>query len=74
VVEWLILLLRIREVLGSNFGPETACPDRGVLWFSSVPPGKCRDVALNTRSLPHPSKSFTIHHLLINLLFDALYF
>jgi hypothetical protein len=27
VVEWLTLLLRIREVMGSNFVPETGYPD-----------------------------------------------
>jgi hypothetical protein len=26
VVEWLTLLLRILEVLGSNLGPKTGCP------------------------------------------------
>jgi hypothetical protein len=29
VVEWLAFLLRIREIPGSNLGPETGCPD----WF-----------------------------------------
>jgi hypothetical protein len=27
VVEWLTLLLRIREISGSNFGPKTGYPD-----------------------------------------------
>jgi hypothetical protein len=36
VVEWLTLLLRIWEVLGSNLGPETGYPDLGFSWFSSV--------------------------------------
>jgi hypothetical protein len=41
VVEWLTLLLRIREVPGSNLGQETAYPDWGISWFSAVPPGEC---------------------------------
>jgi hypothetical protein len=43
VVERLTLLLRIREVPGSNFGPETDYLDWG---FSSVPVGKCRNIDL----------------------------
>jgi hypothetical protein len=30
-------LLRIREVAGSNVGPETSCPDWGVSLLSLVP-------------------------------------
>jgi hypothetical protein len=41
------LLFRIREAPSSSLGPEVGYPDRGCLWFSSVPPGKCRDRALN---------------------------
>jgi hypothetical protein len=40
---WLALLLHIREVPGWNLGPESGYPDWGCLWFSSVPPRKCRD-------------------------------
>jgi hypothetical protein len=39
VVEWLTILLRIREV--SNLGPEIGIPDQGFSWFSLVPPGEC---------------------------------
>jgi hypothetical protein len=35
VVEWLALLLPIREVPGSNLGPETGCPDRSFVVFLS---------------------------------------
>jgi hypothetical protein len=35
-VRWLAVLLRIREVPGSNLVPETGCPDWGSSWFSSV--------------------------------------
>jgi hypothetical protein len=39
VVEWLTFLLHIKEVPGSNFGPETGYPDWVFSWFSSVPSG-----------------------------------
>jgi hypothetical protein len=39
VVEWLTLLLRIREDPGSNLSPDTGYTD-GFLWFSSVPRGR----------------------------------
>jgi hypothetical protein len=32
-VEWLILLLHVREILGSNLGPETGSSRRGFLGF-----------------------------------------
>jgi hypothetical protein len=57
VVEWLALLLRIREVPRSNLGPETGYPNWGFSWFSSVPPGECRDRSLklsHDRFLPNP--------------------
>jgi hypothetical protein len=41
-VEWLALLHRAQEVPGSNIDPKTSFS-----WFSSVPPGKRRDDALN---------------------------
>jgi hypothetical protein len=47
VVEWLVLLLCIREVPGSNLGPETGYPDWDFSWFFSVPPEKFRDSTLN---------------------------
>jgi hypothetical protein len=42
VVEWLTPLLRIREVLGSNVGPETGYPDWACSWFYSFSPGEWR--------------------------------
>jgi hypothetical protein len=36
-------MFRTREVLGLSLKPATGYPD----YFSSVPPGKCRDSALN---------------------------
>jgi hypothetical protein len=36
VVEWLTLLLRIREVPGSNLGPDTGYPDRVFVIFLSL--------------------------------------
>jgi hypothetical protein len=38
VVEWLTLMLRNREVMGSNLGPETGYSDCDFSWFSTVPP------------------------------------
>jgi hypothetical protein len=65
MVEWLALLLRIREVPGSNLGPETDYPDWGFSWFSSVFPGKCRDSTLNYAT----TASF---HILFNSLFTII--
>jgi hypothetical protein len=45
--ERLACLLCIWEVLSPNFGLETSYPDWEFLWFSSVPPGKCRNNNLN---------------------------
>jgi hypothetical protein len=56
VVEYLTLLLRIREVPGSNLDPETGCPDRDYMVFS-VPPGKFRKRTSklgHDHFLPHP--------------------
>jgi hypothetical protein len=44
VVEWSTLQLCIREIPGSKLDRETAL--LSVLWFSSVPPGECRDSTL----------------------------
>jgi hypothetical protein len=60
--EWLVLLLRIQKVPGSNFGPEAdyADPETGYAnlsfsWFSSVPPAKCYISTLShDRFLPYP--------------------
>jgi hypothetical protein len=62
MVDWLTLLLRIREVPGSNVGLETGCPARGFSWFFSVSPNKCRDITLNYAT----TASF---HILSNYLF-----
>jgi hypothetical protein len=43
VVEWVTPLLRIRNIPGSNLGPETGYLDCGISWFLSVPPGKHRE-------------------------------
>jgi hypothetical protein len=45
VLEWLTLLLRIREIPGPNLGTETGYTD-WFLWFFSDPPGKCQDITL----------------------------
>jgi hypothetical protein len=70
VVEWLTLLVRIRDVSGSNLRPEPGYVDCGFSWLSSVPPGKCRDSVLNQAT----AVSFDIlptHHSPITLSFDA---
>jgi hypothetical protein len=45
-ISFVALLIRIREVPGSNLDPETGFPN-SVAWFFSVTPGKCRDSTLN---------------------------
>jgi hypothetical protein len=63
VVEWLILLLCIREVPESNLGLETGYPGWKFSSFSSVPPGKFRYSTLklgHDRFLPHRLQ-FIIH-------------
>lgn len=40
-------LFRILDVPGSNLVPDTGYPDLGFSCFSSVPPDKCRNNALN---------------------------
>jgi hypothetical protein len=46
-VEYLALLLCIREVPRSNFCPEARYPDWGFPWFSLLPRDKCRDSTSN---------------------------
>jgi hypothetical protein len=47
VVEWLTLLLCIRDISGSNLGVETGYLDLRFSLFSSVTPGKYRDSVIN---------------------------
>jgi hypothetical protein len=57
VVKWLTLVLRIREVPGSNLGQQTGYPDWSFSWFPSVSPGKCCNMYLqlgHDRFLPNP--------------------
>jgi hypothetical protein len=65
VIEWLTLLLRIREVTGSHLGQETRYPDWGFVWFSSVCPRKFRVSTLNSAttdfSLILSNSSFTCY-------------
>jgi hypothetical protein len=64
VVEWLTLILRIREGPGSILGPATGYPNSRFSWFSSVPPGELLDSTLKLgldRFLPTSnSSSFTL--------------
>jgi hypothetical protein len=66
MVEWLTLLINVREV------PETGYRDWGFPWVSSVSPGKCWDSTLkldHDRFLPH-SLQFIVH---ISTLYSTLY-
>jgi hypothetical protein len=63
VVEWLMLLLRILGVPGSNFDPEISHLHWGCSWFSSVPLAKWGDITLklrHNRFLLHPFQ-FVLH-------------
>jgi hypothetical protein len=70
VAEWLALLFRIREVLGSNLDPGPAILTevfRGLCQFLQANDGI---VGISPR--PLSSTSFTIHYSLIILSFDSL--
>jgi hypothetical protein len=57
MVENLALMLRIREVPGSDLGQETSYPVWGFSWFLSVPLGEYRNITLqlvHDRFLPNP--------------------
>lgn len=43
VLEWLVFLLHVHTVLGSNLGLDTCYPNWGLYWFSRFCPGKCQD-------------------------------
>jgi hypothetical protein len=65
-----MFLTFIQEVPGWNFGQDTDCPDQGLLWFSSVLPGKFQGITLNyamiTSSHILSNSSFTIiNHLML---------
>jgi hypothetical protein len=66
VVEWLTLLLHIREVLGSNFCLDTGYPE----FFITSP-----SLQANVEIVPKNSAttaSFPIDHSHITLSFDAI--
>jgi hypothetical protein len=72
IVNWLTLLLHIREDPGSHLDPETGCP--GFSWFSSVPPGECQDYTLkfgHDHILPN-SLQFIIHLSPFHLMLQSL--
>jgi hypothetical protein len=63
-VQWLTLLLRVRELPRSNLGPETDCADWGLSWFASAPPNECRTSSLKLshyRFLPNHSHFIVPH-------------
>jgi hypothetical protein len=63
-IEWLALLLRIREEPGSDLGKEIGYPDWGVSWFPSVPPGIFQHSTQATTASFHilSSSLFLNHH------------
>jgi hypothetical protein len=67
VLWWLTLLLRIREVLCSNIGPETGNPDWGVLWFYLVPLGEFRDTS-STFNYATTSSFYSLSKFIIHVL------
>jgi hypothetical protein len=69
VVEWFALLLRIWKDPGSNLGPNTNYTDWDFSWF---PQSLQAGIVPQIMPLWLPSKSFTIHHSLNTLSFDAL--
>jgi hypothetical protein len=57
---WAVIMLLL-GVPGSNLGSETGWPHWGVSWFSSVPPGICRDgTSISPRQLL--TTSFPCHY------------
>jgi hypothetical protein len=68
VVDWLTILLHIREFPASDLGPETGYDDR-FSWVTSLAPG---NTVRQIRPRPLPSTAFPIHHLLITIYFDAM--
>jgi hypothetical protein len=65
-VEWLIIPLRIRDVSGSNLGPETGYPGKFFMAFLS-PSLRMPIVYLEIILRLLPSKSFPIQNSLITL-------
>jgi hypothetical protein len=55
---------------GAHFELHTSCLNCKWVWFSSAPPGKCRD-NISVRQWLSPSKSFPIHHSLITLTYNV---
>jgi hypothetical protein len=69
-MSWLTLLLRIREVMGSNLGPKTGYPD--YVWCGFPQSFQANSgILAQIRPRPLPSTSFTIHHSRIILPFDS---
>jgi hypothetical protein len=72
-VEWLTLLLRIREVPGSKLGPGDRLSRLRFFVVFLSPPGECRDKCLTIRPRPLPTISYPIHHYSFNTLLSMLY-
>jgi hypothetical protein len=71
VIEWVTLLLRVREVPISNLGPETGHADLDFTCFSSsLQPNTI--IAPQIRPRPLLPTSFPIHYSLIVPSFDTV--
>jgi hypothetical protein len=69
------LLICIPEVSGLSLGQDTDYPYSYLSWFSPVPPGKCRDSALNyamTASFHLIFNSYTYYELFCHLTLCGL--
>jgi hypothetical protein len=47
MIEWLTFLIRIREVPGSNLGPQTGYPDWGFSFVFLIPSKQMPESTLN---------------------------
>jgi hypothetical protein len=72
MVEWLTLLLRIREVPSSKLGPMTGYLDWGFSWFYSAPEGKILGKYFKIRPRPLTLNTFSNHNSPITSSFDAI--
>jgi hypothetical protein len=70
LAEGAAMLNYIKEVLGSNRGLETSCPNCRLSWVSSVSPDA--GIVLQIRQRSFPSTSFPSHYSLIMPQFDTM--
>jgi hypothetical protein len=63
-VKRVVFLIHIWEAPSSSLRPESGFPDWAVLWFFSVPPGKCF-VVPQLRPWSFPTMFFPIHYSVV---------